>query len=385
MTMTSPAIDAANTFRDTFGQSPEHLIQAPGRVNLIGEHTDYNDGFVFPLAINYHAAIAATGTADRTLDVIALNENATRASIPLDEPQVFDETLHWSNYVRGIVQELRAAGFNLAGGQLAIAGNVPLGAGLSSSAALEIALIRTLVTLGHESIDGKQAALIGQAAENRFVGCNCGIMDQLISALGERDKALLIDCRSLSTTPVSLPPGATILVIHSNVKRQLVDGEYNARRSECERVARHFGVAALRDLTLDQLQSQQGVLGDVEFRRARHVITENERTLQMKSALVHADLQLAGRLMADSHHSMQHDFEITVPEIDALVAMIRETLGGDGGARMTGGGFGGCVVVLLPDEHVDAVIDTVNTRYPAVAGHAATIYRCRAEQGAFSD
>lgn len=368
-----------------FGMDPADVIQAPGRVNLIGEHTDYNDGYVLPIAINFHTAIAYGPSTERNIEVIALNEGNARAVIPLDEPQVFDETNLWTNYVRGVISELKKAGFKLKGGQLVISGNVPLGAGLSSSAALEMALIKTLTNLSGESIDGELAAKLGQAAENNFVGCNCGIMDQLISALGDQDKALLIDCRSLETTPVSIPSELELLVVNSNVKRQLVDGEYNTRREECEAVAWHFHVPALRDVSLTELESASADLTDAQFRRARHVITENARTEQMLQALSAADIPAISQLMADSHLSMRDDFEITVPEIDALVEMISGVMGESGGVRMTGGGFGGCVVVLAPHELSNQIEATVSDKYPSVAGHAATIYRCTAASGAFTE
>ena len=227
-------------------------------------------------------------------------------------------------------------------------------------------------------------ALVGQAAENNFVGCSCGIMDQLISAKGERQHALLIDCRSLTLSPVPLPSDTVVLVVNSNVRRALVDGEYNLRRQQCEAVARHLKVAALRDVNLDQLLGVASEISDIEFKRARHVITENQRTIDTVQALVDGDLKQVGLYMAESHASMRDDFEITVPEIDTLVSIIKSVIGEQGGTRMTGGGFGGCVVALFPRPLVPAVIAKINLEYSKVSGTEATIFECEASAGAFT-
>ncbi|MEH6558842.1 MAG: galactokinase [Oceanicoccus sp.] len=379
----SPREKVALAHRQHYSVEPQFIIAAPGRVNLIGEHTDYNDGFVLPLAINYHTAVSASKRDDRTIRAFALDEQS-QVEISLDTEPEFDHVASWSNYLRGIIVELSKRGYKLCGADLMISGNVPQGAGLSSSAALEIALIRSLVTLSEESIDGVSAALVGQAAENNFVGCSCGIMDQLISAKGERQHALLIDCRSLTLSPVPLPNNTVVLVVNSNVKRKLVDGEYNLRRQQCEAVAKHLKVAALRDVSLDQLRHVEGEISDTEFRRARHVITENQRTKDTAQALVDGDLKEIGIHMAKSHASMRDDFEITVPEIDALVSIIKSVIGEQGGTRMTGGGFGGCVVSLFPLPLLSAVVEKVTVEYPKVTGIEATFFECEASQGAFT-
>ncbi|MEH6911134.1 MAG: galactokinase [Oceanicoccus sp.] len=379
----SPREKVALAHRQHYSVEPQFIIAAPGRVNLIGEHTDYNDGFVLPLAINYHTAVSASKRDDRTIRAFALDEQS-QVEISLDTEPEFDHVASWSNYLRGIIVELSKRGYKLCGADLMISGNVPQGAGLSSSAALEIALIRSLVTLSEESIDGVSAALVGQAAENNFVGCSCGIMDQLISAKGERQHALLIDCRSLTLSPVPLPNNTVVLVVNSNVKRKLVDGEYNLRRQQCEAVAKHLKVAALRDVSLDQLRHVEGEISDTEFRRARHVITENQRTKDTAQALVDGDLKEIGIHMAKSHASMRDDFEITVPEIDALVSIIKSVIGEQGGTRMTGGGFGGCVVSLFPLPLLSAVVEKVTVEYPKVTGIEATVFECEASQGAFT-
>ena len=386
MTLVSeqPRQAARECFERHFNAAPVHIAQAPGRVNLIGEHTDYNDGFVFPVAINFHTCVAASPRTDRTISVVAFDENSQHVEFEFDATAEFDTKAPWSNYVRGVVAELLRAGYKLVGANLAISGNVPLGAGLSSSAALEISLIAALTQLSNEPISAIDAARIGQAAENNFVGCQCGIMDQMISAAGKVGHALLLDCRDLSTTSTLLPEQLSIVVINSNLKRALVDGEYNTRRQQCEAAAAHFNISALRDLGLDELLSQKHKLDDRVFRRARHVVTENQRTTDMVAALTDCNLPEIARLMADSHASMRDDFEITTPEIDGLVEIVQQVVGDQGGVRMTGGGFGGCVVALIPKTLVNTVLDAVETNYPKLAGREAEAFVCEATEGAFA-
>ena len=380
---------AEDEFCRHFGALAPQLFSAPGRVNLIGEHTDYNDGFVLPAAINYRIYMAAAPRADRIIEAVAIDQpdfdgRPARVSFDLDAAIEPDAGAPWSNYLRGVVRELLARGYRLGGANLLIAGNVPLGAGLSSSAALETVCVRALTCLAGEQIGGVEAARVGQAAENHFVGCNCGIMDQLISCLGEEGHALLLDCRSLQTRAVLLPAEMALIVVNSNVKRGLVDSEYNTRRAQCEAVARHFQVAALRDVSLAQLQGERLRLDPLAYRRACHVISENQRTLDAAEALRSGDLRAMGVLMAQSHTSMRSDFEITVPAIDALVDIIKGVVGERGGVRMTGGGFGGCVVALVPAALQAAVIDRVQQDYPDACGLQASIFVCQASRGAFT-
>jgi len=381
----APKRAAIECFRRHFDADPAHIALAPGRVNLIGEHTDYNDGFVLPVAINFHTCVAASPRPDRKISVVAHDENSQQVEFEIDASPEFDTKAPWSNYVRGVVAELLHAGFRLHGANLAISGNVPLGAGLSSSAALEISVIAALTHLSQEPITASEAARIGQAAENNFVGCQCGIMDQMISAAGQTGKAMLLDCRDLSIANAILPDQLAIVVINSNLQRALVDGEYNARREQCETAAAHFNVSALRDITLEELMDQQQALDKVVFRRARHVVTENKRTTDMNNALSASDLPAIARLMADSHASMRDDFEITTPEIDGLVEIVSEVIGNSGGVRMTGGGFGGCVVALTPKTRVTEVISAVEKNYPQIANREAEVFVCEATQGAFAN
>lgn len=370
-------------FETYFCTSPVATVKAPGRVNLIGEHTDYNSGFVLPAAINYHTYVAFAPRDDRALHLVAYNFDDESVIVELDELQS-REGDSWSNYVRGLVQEMRKQGFKLAGGNLYIAGDLHSGAGLSSSASLEMALIRALTSLSGEPIDPTQAALIGQAAENNFVGCNCGIMDQLISARGQEHAALLIDCQDLSARAVPVPADWEILIVHSGVKRGLVDSEYNQRRQQCEQAAAYFGKTSLRDVDLAQLLAAEGKLDELSFRRARHVLTENQRTLDAAEALSIGDLAGLVKVMAESHASMRDDFNITVPAIDSLVAIVALAGEGKAGARMTGGGFGGCVVAVAPTDIIPQLIAAVEAHYQNQTGCTPTLIRAKASAGAFA-
>ena len=369
-------------FADKFGYPATITIKAPGRVNLIGEHTDYNDGFVLPCAIDYETVIACAQRNDRTIRVIAADFDNDEDSFSLDEPILHSDAHPWANYVRGVVKHLMLRNKDFSGADMVISGNVPQGAGLSSSASLEVAVGQALKSLYDLPLDGVALALNGQEAENQFVGCNCGIMDQLISALGKENHSLLIDCRSLETRAVSMPKNAAVVIINSNVKRGLVDSEYNARREQCEVAARFFGVKALRDVDPALFFSIQDELDPVVARRARHVITENDRTLAAADALASGDLKRMGELMAESHASMRDDFEITVPQIDKLVEIVKEVIGDKGGVRMTGGGFGGCIVALVPEDMVEKVRHAVVRQYHAHSGLKETFYVCTASQGA---
>ncbi len=348
-------------FRETYGALPELVARAPGRVNLIGEHTDYNDGFVLPCAISRQTMVAARRRDDGEVRIVAGDLGGATTSFSVAEPIMPDSAAPWSNYVRGVAAGLLEAGLALSGADLAIMGNMPQGAGLSSSAALENAAGLALAALaGQPDLDRTRLALIGQRAEHRFAGCQCGIMDQLVSARAVEGAALLIDCRSMDCTPVPLPDGLAVMIVHSGIERGLVDGEYNLRRQQCETAARHFGVAALRDLAA--LPEPDG-LDLVAYARARHVIGENARTLAAAAALRTGDLRRLGLLMAESHAAMRDDFQITLPAIDRLVTLLQDAIGSQGGARMTGGGFGGAVVALLPMAEVARVQQAIEDGY----------------------
>ncbi|WP_086980710.1 galactokinase [Vibrio aphrogenes] len=372
----------SHAFESVLGYAAKHIIQAPGRVNLIGEHTDYNDGFVLPCAIDYQTVVAAAKRDDSVVRVIAVDYDNQVNEFDLAQPLVFDHDVMWVNYIRGVLDCLQKRGYQFNGADIAVSGNVPQGAGLSSSAALEVVIGQTFKTLYQLDISQQEIALNGQQAENEFVGCNCGIMDQLISAEGEQNHALLIDCRSLETQAVSMPEDMAIVIINSNKKRGLVDSEYNTRRQQCEVAAKFFGVKALRDVSFDTFKQRQAELDDVVAKRARHVITENDRTVEAAQALRNNDMARLAVLMEQSHVSMRDDFDITCPEVDAIVEIVKAVIGTQGGVRMTGGGFGGCVVSLIPPHLVDAVIQAVETQYQAKTGLKETIYVCKAMDGA---
>ncbi|TXZ08265.1 galactokinase [Vibrio mimicus] len=369
-------------FKQVLSYVPTHIVQAPGRVNLIGEHTDYNDGFVLPCAINYQTVVAAAKRDDYTVRLVAVDYGNETDEFDLRDEILFLPEKMWANYIRGVVKCLIERGFEFRGADIAVSGNVPQGAGLSSSAALEVVIGQTFKELYQLTISQAEIALNGQQAENQFVGCNCGIMDQMISAQGQANHALLLDCRSLQTEAVSMPEQMAVVIINSNKKRGLVDSEYNTRRQQCEAAAQAFGVKALRDVTMSQFSAKQAELDPVVAKRARHVITENERTLHAAQALREGNIKCLGELMAASHASMRDDFEITVKEIDTLVEIVKAVIGDQGGVRMTGGGFGGCVVALVAPSQVEAVKQVVAEQYQIATGLKETIYVCHATEGA---
>ena len=376
-------LDAVTTqFEYAYGKAPEFLFQAPGRVNLIGEHTDYNDGFVLPCAIDYKTVIAASPRTDKEVHVVAMDYDNDKDQFSLLKPIVPHKKQLWSNYIRGVVKHLQIRGGEIVGANLVVTGNVPQGAGLSSSASLEVAIGETFRGLSHLDLNKQEIALIGQEAENQFVGCNCGIMDQMVSACGEAHKAVLLDCRSLETKLIAMPDELEVVIINSNVKRGLVDSEYNTRRIQCEKAATLLGIKALRDISLEDLEHRKVLMPEETYRRAHHVVSENERTLAAADALQSGDIASLSRLMAESHESMRDDFEITVEPIDYIVSTLNDFLKGRGGVRMTGGGFGGCIVALMPHKLVDGACQLIEENYEKHSGIKETIYTCIASNGA---
>ena len=372
----SPRDRAITAYRDAFGEAPTRLAYAPGRVNLIGEHTDYNDGFVFPCAIDRGTAVAIGSAANGLIEVVSADYGERDR---FDPAAPFESALGWRTHVRAVAAVFRARNIGIGGLRIAIAGDVPQGAGLSSSASLGVALGAAFDVAG--TLNPTDIALVAQAAENDFVGCACGIMDQLIAARGEAGAALLIDCRSLESSAVPLPEDMAVVIVHSGITRGLVDSAYNERRASCEAVAAHFGIAALRDLDTTTLAADEGKLDPRAFRRARHVVTENARTLAMPSAIAASDWGAIHTLMAASHTSMRDDFEITLPEIDRLVATLSTAAAGIGGARMTGGGFGGCVVALTRHDRI-ADLEAAAIQHFADVGRApGLIHACRPSGG----
>ena len=374
--------EAVQAFKKTFSAEPALIFQAPGRVNLIGEHTDYNGGFVLPCAIDRATVFAISPRSDDKICVVAAGIKNQRSEWQNQLPIEHSKNRAWSNYLRGVCEQYLKAGHSLKGMDIVAIGNIPRGAGLSSSASFSVAFANAISHLNDINQSPTDIALICQAAENQFVGCQCGIMDQLISAAGKAQHALLIDCLDLSYNAISMPKDSAILIIDSKVTRGLVESEYNTRRQQCEAAVAALGLTSLREASIQMLENHRAKLDDLVYRRAKHVISENDRTLKSADALKTANYALLSQLMAASHHSMRDDFEITVPQIDFLVEKISETLGSKGGVRMTGGGFGGCVVALAPEHLADEVISTVNNTYSEKTGLRAEIHLCKASDGA---
>lgn len=380
--MTSPRERVLREFEQRMGKRAALLARAPGRVNLIGDHTDYNDGFVLPMAIDRAVWIALQPRTDTEVVAHSLDFHED-ATFDLGALQRDDDG--WVEYVRGVAWTLgpRAArdGLSLRGWEGVLAGDVPLGAGLSSSAALELATARAFAATSDLPWNSTEMALLAQRAENEWVGVNCGIMDQLISAAGVANHALLIDCRSLQTRAVPLPEKAAVVVLDTATRRGLVDSEYNERRARCEAAARAFGVKALRDVDERMFEERAASLDDVTRRRARHVVTENARTLAAADALTAGDVQRVGRLMDESHRSLRDDFEVSRAELDVMVE-IAQGQPGCYGARMTGAGFGGCAVALVERDASEPFTREVAQRYERKVGLTPFIYVCAASAGA---
>jgi galactokinase len=364
-------------FTQRFGSPPSAIVRAPGRVNLIGEHTDYNDGFVLPMAIDRAIWIALRPRPDRLVAAHSLDFNET-AEFDLDR---LEKQAGWVEYLKGVAWALQDAGYELRGFDAVVAGDVPIGAGLSSSAAWELAAARAFSVTSGFAWDAAKMALLGQRAENKWVGVNCGIMDQMISAAGQAQHALLIDCRSLETHAVPLPPNTVVIVLDTATRRGLVDSAYNERRSQCEAVAQFFGVKALRDVTLDQLNEKHDQLDRVAYRRALHVISENERTLQAAEVMKRGEASELGQLMQLSHMTLRDDFEVSSRELNIMVECA-EHQAGCYGARMTGAGFGGCAVALVRQDAAEAFSTAVAAAYQAATGLTPNITICTATNGA---
>lgn len=343
-------------FTAAHGRAPTIVAFAPGRVNLIGEHTDYNDGFALPCALSVGTVVALAPRADAVIAARAIDLGDADARFAVSTiPDRLAEG-HWENHLRGIVAGLPRFGLSVAGADIAVAGNIPQGAGLSSSASLGVALGLGLAALAGEGAPDRVAlARVAQWSEHHYVGCACGLMDQLASVLGDGGKALLVDCRSLTGRAVPFPAGAAILIVHSGVTRGLVDSAYNERRAQCARVAARLGVTALRDVDLAMLNGAKARIEPVDYARALHVVTENDRTLAAVEAMAAGDLAQLGALMRQSHASLRDDFAVSVPAMDSLVDCLNAAIGDAGGARMTGGGFGGCAVAVMQAERVQIV------------------------------
>ncbi|HEX8443581.1 MAG TPA: galactokinase [Allosphingosinicella sp.] len=371
----------AEGFAQRFGGAPDLVVRAPGRVNLIGEHTDYNDGFAMPVAIGPETRVAVRRRGEGEIRVTALNFGEEDAFVPSADLQKAAQG-GWRDYIRGTVAILAREGVDIGGLDIAVMGDVPMGTGLSSSASLEVAVATAVLALAGRQENPKQVALWAQAAENDFVGMRCGNLDQLASAATVEGAALLIDCRSLDLRPIRMPSDAAVMIVQSGVVRGLVEGHYNERRRQCEAAAAILGVPALRDADLAMLEAVAADVDPLVVRRARHVITENDRTLAAAEALALGDLQAVGVLMRESHASQRDDFEITVPLTDRLAELMSEAIGEHGGARQTGGGFGGAVVGLMRNDRVEAVRERVLSDYRTPSGELPDVRVERACSGA---
>ena len=379
--------EAIDFFQSRFGRAPQWVVAAPGRVNLIGEHTDYNAGFVLPMAIERRVVIAADRPIDSSTDgqalVVSSVEDAP-ATITVDG-DIQPGEIHWSGYVQGVVAGCLEKGLKPGPFEAVIHSDVPLGGGLSSSAALEVATATLIEVITGQTLEPVAKALLCQKAEHEYARMPCGIMDQFISVMGQADHLMLLDCRAEQAQMVPLDdPAVTVLITNSNMKHELTGSEYPQRRAACEEVALVLGVDALRDATQEMLDAAKGKLSDEYYRRARHVIGEINRTTEAAKALERGDWNRVGELMYASHDSLRDDYEVSCPELDLLVEIAR-SIGPDGGvigSRMTGGGFGGCTVTLVQTDKVEAVREVLCQQYREKTGIEPTAFASRPAHGA---
>ncbi len=382
LTSVQSAIDLTRRFEELFQKTPQ-LFRAPGRVNLIGEHTDYNDGFVMPAAIRLYCWVAAAPRSDRQLLLHSGNMGQS-TSINLDDPDLGPKS-DWTDYVVGTAVALEKTDYKLRGADMLIAGEVPFGSGLSSSAAIEVAVGYALLTLSGFEVDLKRLAIACRRAENEFVGARVGIMDQFISAHGLRDHALMLDCRSLEFKQLPIPAGVSLVVCNTGVKHSIAGGEYNQRRAQCEEGVRLLsaalpGIQALRDVSPAQLEEHKQLLPDLVYRRCRHIVTEDERVEKAAASLNRGDLKEFGELMAASHRSLRDDYEVSCRELDIMVEAADKQPGLIG-ARMTGGGFGGCTINLVRNEAAEEFGKNVAQAYRQSTGINPEVYVLEAADG----
>ncbi len=364
--------------------SDARVFRAPGRVNLIGEHTDYNDGFVLPSAIGFYTHVAASPREDGKVVLRSTEYDGTFEFDASNLPQ--QKQGAWCDYVLGVAQQFARAGYPLRGANLLVHGEVPVGAGLSSSAALEVASALAIQSLNGKELSLKQIAKLCQSAENDFVGAHVGIMDQFVSCFGEEGRAVLIDCRSLDFKLVPIPVDVSFVICNTMVKHELSGGEYNQRRRQCEEGVRllsnfHPAIKALRDISFDQLAAHEADLPPLVYRRCLHVVRENERTLQAARLFESGDLGSVGRLMRASHESLRDLYEVSCPELDAMVEAA-EGLPGYIGGRMTGGGFGGCTINLVKQRDAEQFGQVIAERYRGKTGMRPDVFICTAADGA---
>lgn len=369
------AADAVALFVERFGGTPERVVRAPGRVNLIGEHTDYNDGFVLPMAIERATWVAVRTRPDRTVSIAS----TAHPDISFDLDHLTRGGDDWAEYIEGVAWAIGADG--LGGWDGAFVSDIPIGAGLSSSAALEIAAALVFTAVADGSWDPVQAAVDARRCENEWMGLGSGIMDQLIVATAEEGHATLIDCRTLDLSPTPIPDDVAVVILDTGTRRELVGSEYDDRRNACERAALAAGVPALRDLAVPDLSDLAPIVDETTFRRARHVVTENARTIEAAAALSNGDAVRFGELMTASHRSLRDDFAVSSPALDIMVDIALATPGCFG-ARMTGAGFGGCAVALVAVDATSSFAEHVADRYAEATDHEPRVYITRAAPGA---
>jgi galactokinase len=369
---------AVQLFQDQCNGNPEWVVRAPGRVNLIGEHTDYNGGFVLPMAINREMVMAIRPRADSAVHLYS-GDYGEQADFDLNQFEYHEP--HWIEYVKGVANGLKKRGLKLKGWDGVMLGNVPRGSGLSSSAALELAAAKAFSVVSGFDWDPVDMAVVGQEAENNWVGVNCGIMDQMISSCAKEGHAYLLDCRSLEGEHVSLPGGVKVVILDTGTHRGLVDSAYNERRQQCEEAAAFFGCELLRDVSPDDFFAKADALPELTRKRARHVITEDQRTLEAAEVMRSGNSVRLGELMDASHVSLRDDFEVSNHALNRMVEISREQ-SGCLGARMTGAGFGGCAVALVEDAVADSFSAEVVKRYAEETGNDPAVYVTAATQGA---
>jgi galactokinase len=370
-------------FRARFRADP-YVYRAPGRVNLIGEHTDYNDGFAMPAAIEFYCWVAVGAREDRKLNIYS-EEFSAAAEADLDSA-VHQPSKTWSDYPVGVALQLEQAGFKLRGANLLIESEVPMGAGLSSSAAIEVATALALTDQSGWSPDRVQLAQLCQRAENEFVGARVGIMDQFVSLHGLENHALMLDCRALSFESLLIPDSVKLVISNTMVKHELASSEYNRRRADCEEAVRRLagvlpGIRALRDVSLDQLEQHRNVLSEVIYKRALHIVTENARVLDSAEALRSGDIARFGMRMAESHRSLRDLYEVSCRELDLMVDLAYQQKGVYG-ARMTGGGFGGATINLVDARYAGEFKEKMAKAYQKETGLVPQIYICKPAEGA---
>jgi len=367
-------------FQSVYGSTPRYVIRAPGRANLIGEHTDYNDGFVMPLAVSQALWLAVSPRPDDTIRVCSMDFENVVSSFSLSQLQ--DDSLpHWTKHVRGGWWFMAQRGVKLPGADIVLGGDIPIGVGMSSSAAIGVAVVEAALALSEdESYSQIEKALMAVEIEHEFMNVPCGVMDQIASAAAREGTAMLLDCRSLETTPVVIPASVLVLVMNTAKSRELAGSAYAERRRQCEEAAALMGISALRDATPEMVEAHKDRLGEIRYRRARHVVTENERTLAMQQVLEDNDLERAGDLLNASHASLRDDYQVSSRELDVMSELARSRPGCFG-ARMMGGGFGGCAVGLIRADAADDVISVVEAGYVAETGLSPEFYVCSPSAG----